>query len=159
MIRLLDRILYGVVLNPCVIRFLACCTNFLLLAYFYSRIRHQRNSVKALILVTVLTFFIYEIMVEAQGLSTLWSFAFGYIAKKTWRDHYLFWIPCVSIVVPYYLHDFALLYFGVILWPYDASYIHIATGAHVLFAALGFAVRHMCCNPLSSRVPKRPFQT
>lgn len=135
---ILDRLLYGSIFDPCFMRYVSCIMNYCLIAIFFQKIKYQKGALKALAASSGTTIAIYHIMPASAGMSTLWSFSYGYLAQRHITDHILFWLPCSSVIVPWMLHHHTMTLFNFRFWPYGPSYIYIATAAHLLFAYFGF---------------------
>ena len=138
LINIIDKLFYGCIYDFCFVKFMSCIMNYSLIAIFFRRIKHQKGTLEGIICTSAITLGIYNIIPESAGMSTVWSFCYGSMDKKDIIDHFMFWIPCVFIVIPWSLHNIVYSWFSFRLWPYDVQYIYIATFAHLLFAYIGY---------------------
>lgn len=138
LIYILDRLFYGFFYDPCFVKFSSCILNYTLVAIFFKRIKHQRGTLQGIVCTSAITLGIYTIIPESAGMSTIWSFCYGSIENKTINDHFMYLIPCITIIIPWSLHDIVYSLFSFRLWPYNSNYIYIATFAHLLFAYFGY---------------------
>lgn len=138
LINILDKLFYGCIYDICFMKIMACILNYTLIIVFFKRIKHQKGTLQGIVCTSAITLGIYHIIPESAGMSTIWSFCYGSLDKKKTLDHFMYLIPCVMIIIPWYLHDIVYLLFSFRLWPYDYNYIYIASSAHLLFAYLGY---------------------
>jgi hypothetical protein len=125
LINVFDKLLYGCIHDICFMKCMFCIINYSLAIIFYKRIKHQRGVFKGIICTSTLTLGIYQIVPESAGISTVWSFYYGIMEKKYFLDHIMYWIPCISVIIPWSMHNIVYSLYKFRLWPYDSNYIYI----------------------------------
>ena len=137
---LLCRVLYSAEHHPVV--YLANIQNTALCIYFLNQYDDHYGY---LIFVALVTVVCYGLHPHAQGISTLWSFCFGFQRERSLQDTLMYGIPCLSLIL-FPLPEICKWLeptFGINLWPWTKEYQSIAVTAHSVFAALGFAMREI----------------
>lgn len=132
-----NRLLYGSLSRPDHLRIFSCIFNYLLIYCSYMRARSTKGIQSGLLCTIIVTILGYHYIPTAAGVSTLWSFAYGYMASRTHVDHIMFWLACISIVIPWSLDSTIRKDYDRELWPWQQSYPFIATAAHFLFSIFG----------------------
>jgi hypothetical protein len=138
----LDRLLYGYLLKPHPLKAIAVLGNYVLTFLFLT----QTPNVTAGMLCAVMlaTIGAYNVHASAMGISTLWSFMYGYHSNPTMNHHLMYWLPCSLLVIPWPLFNPVFRkYTGHDLWPWSKEFFLIALVAHALFAWIGYQVRQL----------------
>jgi hypothetical protein len=138
----LDRLLYGALSEPHPLKVIAVLGNYALTFHFMQ----LTSDVNYIMLFTVLllTLLAYNMRKSAMGISTIWSFLYGYQSDPTIHHHLLYWVPCSLLIVPWPLLNATFKkHTGFLLWPWDAEFFGIAITAHLVFAWIGMAVRRL----------------
>lgn len=130
---LTDKITYGALSDPGLMRVSATFLNFAMTYFFYLRAcEHGGNPGPYMAVVAAMTVVLYAYFDGACGISTIWCFSYGMVRRKTALDHAVFFFACASVVVPYYLCRWYPW-----LWPFGEDFLLLLNLAHVGFASLG----------------------
>ena len=132
---IVDRLTYGAYSDPSGVRMVACAINYLFIWYFaYRASRIRGNDFYWLLLkVVLMTIQLFFIVYDFFGVSTLWSFAFGAITRKTALDYAMFLAASSTVFVPW-----ALRKKYPFLWPFPPRFFYTANMAHLVFVVLGY---------------------
>jgi hypothetical protein len=135
----LDRLLYGALSEPHPLKVIAVLGNYALSLHFC---REAKLHCGALCMVLSITLLAYNMRKSAMGISTIWSYAYGYHVNPTLHHHLLYWVPCSLLIVPWPLLNATFKkHTGFLLWPWTGEFFIIAIAAHGLFAAFGKGIR------------------
>jgi len=115
--------------------------NCALIFYFYQKYDGPPWLVLFLL---ILTYVCYLLNKDAQGISTLWAFMYGFQATRSLLDNLIYGIPCLGLIMLPLPELTAVIhqYSTFTLWPWSHDFQQIAVFAHAMFAALGFGARH-----------------
>jgi hypothetical protein len=140
-----DKFVYGALSKPHEpLRIIAAIGNYADAAYFMERNQQEPLLLPLTLLVVTLTSFFHSTMTHACGISTVWSFLYGYQQQHTDLDHWMYWVPCALMIVPWpYLDTHLYKRTGFHLWPWPEEFAGIAIGAHASFALFGFWLRRL----------------
>jgi hypothetical protein len=134
--QLMKRMLY-VGDKPDVFKVLCCITNYLAIILAYKRVQHEPGVVAGLLVTLLITIAMYHCTPTAAGVSTLWAFAYGYMACKSQLDDRIFLLACSAIAIPWIVDNNIRKSYDPSLWPWQQSYPFIATFAHLAAAVFG----------------------
>ncbi len=136
-----NDVVYGAFARPDqTMRVLAAVGNASVVRYYWSRFPSPPFA--ALPWVALATLTAYRKVPHAQGMSTLWSFLYGYLPRHTTFDHVLYWSLCLPLLLPVQEIRHAVyrrVSFDVFPWHPDMR--NVAVAAHAVFALLGYLTR------------------
>ena len=129
--------------KPNAFKLLCCIANYIAIIVAYKRVQHEPGVISGLTVTLLITIAVYHCTPTAAGVSTLWAFAYGYMACKTQLDDRVFMLACSAIAIPWIVDDDIRKSYDTTLWPWHQSYPYVATFAHIASAIFGAVLGSM----------------